>query len=198
MKEGLYTTSTISEAIRRSVKGIAAISLMNLGEKAEIENILTHLGTLYGTPGKGEHLLEQFYTSRQEDAGTVSAWACRAENMLATARMHGLVSLSEFDDRLKMRFWRGLKSQALRDATRHKMDDDDITFNGLVIEVRTIEMENAGISKPLQVTSKQGHVQQAVIPSNAEDGELTNLSSAMQKLSSRISNIERKPQEQTC
>ena len=145
---------------------------MNSGEKAEIEDILTHLGTLYGTPGKGEHLLEQFYTSRQEDAETVSAWACRAENMLATGRMHGRVSLS---DRLKMRFWRGLKSQALRDATRYKMDDDDITFNGLVIEVRIIEMENAGISKPLQVTSKQGHVQQAIIPSNAEDGELTKL-----------------------
>ena len=79
--EGLYPTPAILHAVRRSVKGIAANTVLHLGESVSLDAILEKFDHVFGNILSAEMLLEQFYAAKQKSGEDITAWACRLEDL---------------------------------------------------------------------------------------------------------------------
>ena len=66
----------------------------------------------------GESILQEFYTAIQKQDESVNGWGLRLEEVLKKAIDKGHVKDEEKDDRLRQKFWRGLRIEKLRNATR--------------------------------------------------------------------------------
>ena len=104
-----YPTTSITHAIRRSLRGNAKRVVMRLGPDATVEQIIHKLGCAYGNVRPQVDILKEFYTVRQDDNEDVASWGCRLEGVLMKAKALGNLCLGDTDKMLKERFWSGFE-----------------------------------------------------------------------------------------
>lgn len=132
----------IKSAIRRSLKGDAARVLLNLGETPTVDQILTKFRGIYGQVQTGALLLQSYWSEKQKDDESVSNWGCRLEDLMQQLKEKKQVNQTDTEKMLCTKFWSGLRSSKLKDATRYKYETVD-NFDQLRMEVRCVEQEYA-------------------------------------------------------
>ena len=139
VREGV-SQDHIKQAIRRSLKGEAARVLHTLGETPTVDQILTKLKGIYGPVQTGALLLQSFWSEKQKDDESAAAWGCRLEDQMQLLKEKKQVEEREASRILCTKFWSGLRSSKLKDATRYRYETTQ-DFDELRVSVRSIEQE---------------------------------------------------------
>ena len=158
-KDDLHSDQTIAQAIRKSLRGQAKRVLLPLGATSKVDEILKRLEGVFGNLATGESVLQEFYTASQKQDESVAAWGLRLEEILEKAVDKGHVKSEEKNDMLKNKFWKALRSDRLKNATRtHFATITD--FEKLRKAVRAEEYE-------MKINSTVQH--QSITPKTSED-----------------------------
>ena len=153
-----YSEDMIAEAIRRSLKGDAAMVMVRLGSKASRMELLMKLDGLYGNVATESSLLTQFYAANQREGEDIAAWSLRLENLIQKVQDQGLISAGTRKEMLRTKIWTGLTNEELKHATRHRYDTiRDV--DELIIVLRSMEQETLSMKKPDREDKKKVKVQ---------------------------------------
>ena len=118
--EGAYSEQVIliAQAIRKSLRGQAKRILMPMGTSATVEMMLSRLENVFGNVASGQSLLQEFYSANQKDQESAVAWGLQLEELLQKASEKGYVRAEDKEEMLRNQFWRSLRSERLKNATR--------------------------------------------------------------------------------
>lgn len=155
--EGVHSQQAITQAIRKSLTGKAKQVLIHSGITANIDEIMKKLERVFGNVASGESIMQEFYTATQSQTENAVAWGLRLEQIMKFAVDKGHVKPESTNKMLKNRFWKGLRSERLKTATRiHFVNTDD--YQELLSRVREEENEmklNAGVQhQPINTNFK--------------------------------------------
>ena len=129
----------ILQSIRSSLRGAARGVLVSLGSSATVD-ILDKFEGFYGNVSSSETLMQTFYNDCQKEGESIVQYGLRLERTLTKAVKLGHIDSDAQDSILRSKFWTGLKSQQLRNATRHKYDTV-WDFQSLLREIRKVDQE---------------------------------------------------------
>jgi hypothetical protein len=136
----MYPEQLISQTIRNSLKGQCRKILLTIRPTASSTEILKKLEDIYGTTQTEDAILQDFFNAKQEDKECTSDWALRLESIIQLAIETGEIPESKKNSLLKQRFWKGLKSEKLRNNTRVTYESAE-TFEILRRKARVEEDE---------------------------------------------------------
>ena len=136
-----------------------------MGTKVTVKEILFNWKKLFGNVLTCECILEEIHSTAQKQDECV-----RLEDLMQKAVSEGYVKKEDGDSLLKSRFWRKLRSEKFRSATRSKFESD-INFDQLREAVRTEELE-----------AKQGVQHQPVQQKVVEDEDTSKSEQLLKKL----------------
>ena len=135
----LHSDDVIIQAIRKSLKGEAALVTMKLGHQPSISDILNKLRSAFGTLRRRSHLLSECYSSRQLEDEDVATWSCRLERLLFQLSQQRYISPEEQDEMLRTRLWDGL-NLSLKTVAGYKYDAIS-NFDDLRLCLREMEFD---------------------------------------------------------
>ncbi|XP_053400771.1 trichohyalin-like [Mercenaria mercenaria] len=140
LKSGLYPDYLIAQLVRNSLKGKTRRVLLTLQPGASAREILRKIESVYGNVKSGDSLIHDFYSAKQSSNESCTDWGIRIETLFYQAVDKGEVDESRKDGKLKERFWRGLFSERLKNATRVTYESSD-SFEKLRKKARLEEVE---------------------------------------------------------
>ena len=192
--------TSILYAIRKSVRGRAAMVLLRLGGDVTLEQVLHRFDVVFGNVLPSRTLLEQYYTARQGTSESIAAWACRLEDLLGQARQTTTgITYSESQEMLTSKFWGGLIEPEVKSALRHKLDT--ASFEDLLVSARMAEQEMNLTRQQSAAAGKAANVNQM----NTQTSSLDRILEELQKLNKRVVHLEedkggrnRNPRKQGC
>lgn len=179
------------QSIRNSLKGVARAMLVPLGEQATVKDILHKLDGFYGNVSTSETLIQSFYNDYQKDTESIVTYGSRLEQTLSRAIRCGHADLAAKDSMLRSKFWTGLKSQELKNSTRHLYDSVK-DFQVLLREIRKVEQEEVSSSRP---PTKTKVAQQQGCQASSDETN-SQLLKQMTELMSRMKTLEQKLESQ--
>jgi hypothetical protein len=178
--------ASIKQAVRKSVKGLAADVLMCLGETASLHALIQKFDSHFGNTKTQEQLLQQFFRAEQGEDQSCTAWGCELEELMYIIRDKNVFSLETTNDMLRSKFWTGLRSERVKEALRHHVHNGE-TFESLLRQARIVDSEvsSSEASRP-QKTKPQQHQQQV-----GADGKLDEILRQLRSLDGRVQKIEK-------
>ena len=191
-KDDMYTKEAIGQAIRKSLRGQAKRVLLPLGTEASNEEMLNRLEGVFGNVATGESVLQEFYTAAQKQDETVTAWGLRLEEMLQKAVTKGHIRKEETDSMLRNKFWKYLRNERLKNATRTKFETLK-NFEDLRKAVRAEEHEMK-VSSGVQHQPMRSEEQKKF--ENKDDDKLNMLLAKLNTLEQQMKQIQRQPRWQ--
>ena len=177
----------LMQAIRNSLRGAARDMLIPLGENASVEDIVNKLDGFYGNVSTTHTLIQSFYNDYQKDCESIIAYGSRLEQTLSRALWSGDAKLEMKDSMLIDKFWTGLKSQQLKNSTRHLYDSAK-DFQDFLKEIRKVEQEDASSSRH----AAKPKVSQQQSGQASTDESITLLSKQMSELIAKMKTFEQK------
>ena len=138
----------IMQAMRNSLKGAARTMLVPLGENSSITDILNKLDGFNGNVCTSETHVQSFYSDYQKDSESIVAYGSRLEQILSRAIRYGHIELAAKDAMLHSKVWTGLKSQELRNSTRHLYDSIK-DFQLLLKDIRKVQQDIENSKRPV-------------------------------------------------
>jgi hypothetical protein len=176
--------TSIWQAVRKSVKGLASEVLMHLGGKSSLQELVNKYDVHFGNTLSLEQLLQDFGKTEQTVDQSITSWGCQLEDLIQEIKTKSTFLPDTLADMLRSKFWSGLRSQHLKEALRPSFDQK-FSYEDLVKKARTIETETEKL--PLACTNKKVQSsQQAVTDSNKLDEILRQL----RALDGRVQKIE--------
>ena len=128
----------ILQAIRKSLRGQAKQVLVSAGSSLSADEIIKRLERIFGNVSSSECIFREFYTASQNQSESAVTWGLRLGEILKNGLDKGYVKPENKSNMLCERFWNGLKSERLKNATR--IDYRNITdFDELLSRVREEE-----------------------------------------------------------
>ena len=143
----------IKQAIRRSLKGQAQLTLMSLGIDASVQSIIDKFKTVFGPTLSIQTVLSNFYSMRQKEGEDSGSFANRLEDCLRQAIQLGRVDPTSSQTMLREAFEAGLRTQ-VRVAVGFLFNLKKLNFDELVVEVKRREKE-LGLNSAAAVRSIQ-------------------------------------------
>ena len=143
LKKQRLSPDTILNALTRSLRGTAAVTMLSLGDidHINLETILAEFDSLFGITLPPEKLYTAFFAAEQKDAETVTGWSSRLKHLLHQLKRSGVHFPDEIiTDILRTKFCSGLRETDIRVALRHKFDSGE-TYEQLLVAARTAELE---------------------------------------------------------
>ena len=189
------TENDLLQLVRSSLKGQAREMLIPLGEGATIDTILSKLEDFFGNVSTPENIMQNFYSDHQKEGESIVSYGSRLEQCITKAVRLGHIDASAKDAMLRSKFWSGLASAQLRNASRLKYETVK-DFQSLLREVRQIEQEENSLKSVTSVPKSQASVASidSLTIQNSEirtmQKQLSELISHMKKLDSRIDKME--------
>ena len=139
IRDKVYSDNVIAQAIRKSLRGAAKREIVQMGPSASVEDMMNRLESAFGNVASSMSVLQEFFTASQKQDESVGAWALRLEEIMQNAIEKRHIKEEEKEDLLKDKFWRSLRNERLKNATR--IDFRTISnFKQLVKAVRTEEL----------------------------------------------------------
>lgn len=188
--ENYLPDHVLMQSIRNSLKGPARSLLVPLGANASVDDVLHKLDGFYGNVSTSETLIQSFYNDYQKESESIATYASRLEQTLSRAINSGHLDLAAKDAMLRSKFWTGLKSQQLRNSTRHLYDSIK-DFQDLLREIRKVDQE-INSSRPLSSKTPKTAQQQSSQASSEESASNSQLLKQMTELMSRMKTLEQK------
>lgn len=189
----LTDPSILLQAIRNSLRGTARSMLVSLGEKATVADILGKLDGFYGNVSSSETLIQSFYSDFQKENESVVSFGSRIEHTLSRAVASGHIDLIAKDAMLRSKFWTGLKSQSLKNSTRHLYDTIK-DFQTLLREIRKVDQEESSVSSSKKQATQQQHSSKV---SSESDNNTQLLLDKMPDLMGRMQKMEERLDQQS-
>ena len=84
--------------------------------------MLSRLEGVFGNVATGESILQEFYTASQKADESDTAWGLRIKEILQKTVIKGNVKNSDTNEMLKNIFWKNLRNDRLKNATRAKFE----------------------------------------------------------------------------
>ncbi len=188
--DDLYPPTVLSQAVRKSLKGDAASVLLSLGSEASITAILRKLEVLYGTVDSPETLMQAFYTARQDHTESVPSWGIRLEATLQRAIDRGsYIDPASQDTILRNRFWSGLSSDLLKNATRHAFYAGQ-DYGNLLQFVRAVEQELQSDTRPPKPKPRVQFQAQTFEPKDTRQDSSSKISEQLSEVIKRLDKLE--------
>ncbi|VDI39633.1 Hypothetical predicted protein [Mytilus galloprovincialis] len=161
-----FTHATIKMAIRKSLKGNAAVIPMKLGVELEatIDDIIDRMDSIFGSVFPVEALLGQFYTARQHE-DDVASWGCRLEDILRKATDRGKVKQEDTNSMLTSKFFEGLRPD-IKNIGRYKMDSVKEEGTNLGPKKETTPEKKTPIKPKQNTTIENKQIQQLTARNN--------------------------------
>ena len=181
------------QSIRNSLKGSARSLLVPLEQNATVADILAKLDGFYANVSSSETLIQSFYSDYQKEAESVVSFASRIEQTLSRAVKSGHIDGIAKDAMLRSKFWTGLKSQSLKNSTRHLYHTIK-DFPSLLHEIRKVDQEENSFKQTKKPTAQQQQCNQ--VTSDSENNTDVLLKS-MKELMSRMEKMEERLDQQT-
>ncbi|KAK3088231.1 hypothetical protein FSP39_016429 [Pinctada imbricata] len=175
-----YSEAVIAQAIRRSLRGDAGKVAMRLGSDAKVNQILDKMESVYGTLERGETIMQEFYSETQHKTEDSMSWSCRLEEIYRKAKVKGVATKQEENEKLRSKYWNGLH-QLLRDITGYKYDTIK-DFDELRREIKLIEKEH---------NMKRTQTNMAVTSDTQEGNEFQELKGMIQQLSVKVTMLKK-------
>lgn len=198
-----HSSAAILHAIRRSVRGTAAGILPYLGDNCQVDDILNKFDVIFGNVLTTEQLYQDFYAAKQRGSESVEVWGCRLEKMVNELREKVGLQSQVAEEMLRTRFWMGLISDNVRNATRHKFDSG-LSFNQLFGSVRSVahEMAQSGAQSGGQ-SSKTKDVKSAAqnFAGNVKDpvaDQLSKLVGQVDEIKTMVTQIDKRVHQLEC
>lgn len=113
--EGLSPES-LARLVRRSLRGEAGQLVLNMGLDISVIEIVGKLEGFYGTVETGAVLLQQLYSSKQEQSESIAAYSARLQLIIDKAEQRQGILRGAKDDTIKVVFWKGLCDKDLQDG----------------------------------------------------------------------------------
>ena len=139
--------------IRRSVKGQAASTLVNLGIDASVAQVLAKFENVFGSGVAASTVMAKFFSLKQAEGETAGVFARRIEETAHLAVKLGRIKPGELDSSLKEVFACGLRT-AVKAAAGFLFEMRSLSFDELVTEVRRREQE-LGLDQAAKVNALQ-------------------------------------------
>ena len=174
-----YSEETIAQSMRRSLRGDAGKVAMRLGPEASVAKILDKIESVFGTIERGETIMEQFYSARQEKGEDSMSWSCRLEELYRKAVIKGVAKREESNEKLRSKYWNGLH-QWICDITGYKFDAL-IDFDELRKEIRLVEKEH---------DTKKAQTHMAVASESEQSDDFKELKGMIQQLTTKVNALE--------
>ena len=76
VEDNVWPGEVILQSVRRSVRGIAAEVLVNLGRNTDVDQVIKKFDSVFGNILTPEQILEDFYVARQLETESVTEWGC--------------------------------------------------------------------------------------------------------------------------
>jgi hypothetical protein len=94
------------QSIRRSLRGTSKTMLIPLGEKANVQNILSKLDILFGKISTNGMIMQDCFNTCQLPGECAASFACRLETMLQNATdKTGYLNQASKNDLIRHTFW---------------------------------------------------------------------------------------------
>ena len=138
--ENVYSNTAITQAVRKSLRGQAKRVILPLGTYAKVEDLMERLENVFGNVASGQSILKEFYTATQSETETTTAWGLRLEENFQRAIEKGKARETDRDSTLREQFWKSLRIERLKNATRIKYETIE-SFELLRTAVRAEENE---------------------------------------------------------
>ena len=183
-----WPQSAILEAVRRSLRGMAADTLISLGMNITVKEVVVKLDSIFGTVDTPEQLIEKFYIARQEDKESVSEWGCRLTGLASKARQAGVITPLGLEDMMRCKFFSGLTSHDIKNSIRHRFDAG-ASYDVLLRAARQIEEELLQESRVARKKTVQTSQQQATKQSAPASNQGPNLSKIEKQLAELVSSV---------
>ncbi len=129
-----------------------------MSTSATVDEVMAELEDNFGIVASKDTLLSRFLLSEQEPAESIVDWGLRLEELMMQVTRKTAFDEGEKRFMLRKRFWRGLRSEELKNATRVHFEGG-LTYEELRNKVREEEYE-IQISKEKGGRPKQGKVYQ--------------------------------------
>ena len=111
---------------------------------ASSRDIISRLENVYINVACGQAVVQESYTADKSAEENVAEWAVRLEEIFKRAVDKGQVKEDSKDEILRSKFWRGLYSQDLKNATKIYYESEKC-FEKLLFKVHSEEYE---LNKP--------------------------------------------------
>ena len=161
--------------------------LIPVGENATVHEILEK--GFYGLVSSGATVMQTFYNDFQKDSESIVLYGTRLEQTLSRAVTYGHIELAATNSILRSKFCTGLRSQQLKNSTRH-LYDASIDFQSLLKEIGKAESEDASCSRPVPKQKAQQQSGQPEKEQSKEDKTLSQLLELMWKMTSMERELE--------
>ena len=190
-KDTSLSSSHVLQAMRPSLKGTARRLLVSLGESISVDSVLRKLELNFSEPTSKGVNMKEFFNSSQRADEPVTSFGCRLESLLDQAFESSRLPITSRAEMLCERLWSGLRSEALRTNTRHKLDSAT-DYDSFLRDVRKVEKELSLSNPKLKCSSQQQNAQQS---SEQHAIQRTpdfqkQLSDLEQRLNSRINSVQ--------
>ena len=182
VQDGDHSNATIAQAIRKSLRGQAKRVLLPLGTMADIREIMNKLEGVFGNVATGESVLQEFYMASQREGETVAAWGLRLEEILQKAIEKGQVRKDEKNDMLRTKFWKSLRSERLKNATRVHFE----TISSFELLRRAVRAEEHEMMLNSGIRQQQMKVDNLPVDRSTEESKLDQLIARMSSLEKQI------------
>ncbi|KAH3735355.1 hypothetical protein DPMN_041874 [Dreissena polymorpha] len=151
MRTGLYSDYAVSQTKRNSLKGDTRriLHVLPIKPSESAEELIAKMTENFGEVKSGERIVQDFYSAKQHETESCSAWGIRLEALFQQAVNKGEIDESKRDNKLKERFWRGLNSENLKAVTRVAYESND-SLESLRRKARLEEKEY----NPVNITGK--------------------------------------------
>ena len=147
--------------------------------------MLSRLEGVFGKVATGESILQEFYTASQKADESVTAWGLRIEKILQKAVIKGNVKDTDTNEMLKNIFWKNLRNDRLKNATRAKFESIQ-SFESLQRAVRAEEYDMKTNKICAQQPQKHEYKQQDTSLINQLMSRVSELEKQMKDNSDRI------------
>lgn len=185
----VYPDYLVSQAIRHSLKGEARRGLLSLSALATSQEIMTKMESVFGNVVSGESVLQQFYCAVQTDGETVTSWGLRVEEILQKAIRKGHIHPEQRNNMLRTKFWRGLRSTDLKNATRMYFESES-NFEALRKKVRSEECEiQSDPRPPLSSTAPPDKAHHHQVQLNQDTSMFVDLMGRMERMERKVEQL---------
>ena len=163
----IYSEQVLREALRKSLREQARKTMLHLGPTASIDTILKSLEETFGNIASEDTLLSKFLLAEQNQDESLVEWGLRLEEIMLQVSRKSKMNTKEQNLRLKNRFWRGLRNEELKNATRTHFEGP-ASYEELRNKVRAEEFEMQLQKERIGVRPKTAKVHQIAeaFPSN--------------------------------
>ena len=186
-QDSSYKESQIALAVRKSLRAQAKRVLLQLGPAAEVKEIMSKLEGVFGNVATGESILAEFYTATQRQDESVAAWGLRLEEILQKAMEKGQIKQDEKNDMLREKFWRALRSDRLRNATRVHFE----SVSNFELLRRAVRAEEHQMNLYSGIKQQQLKAEAKSVESKEEDSKYNQLLSRISTLEKQLKNTEK-------